>query len=540
MVSVGAWLIISHLVRYGSGFLEDSIWGRLGAKALIDHIIVHGKQSAKQIWGQLMGEPMSFPILCIINAAGCIVGAGLKVEDVLMKRGPLVVNGDDVGMILEKDRYENWCKVVTAIGLSPSVGKNYLSRDFLIMNSELRIATIQQDGHVVWKRQGFLNQSLLFSMEKKGTEAGRDNRPYLFPTDLGAICSQLLEFEDLRTQKIWRKWFCDWHADVLKQLVPGISRFLSPDLGGAGIPILDSEVTLEERRVAAAIANRDPIPRPKQLRKGWLSKDCSDCEAYYKQFLPVIVSETSKGDLQSEMRGQTVHVEKTSLGSRIRLAYTLAHFLAELPNALPDVEVPHPYEPTSLIDTPAVHSYELKRWQNGLWAGVRAAKHVADHEKTELIGGSFCICCRKQALHPMDAAHINCWKPPEEELIQWGLLQHSGLPLFPAPLEYEDVVFADEVLRLSGIKLNHRTCLNVPKAPQPLPRLPDLGGDNDNIGLDLVDECKDQNRLDELVYALIKAGLASLPAGLPEGASGPMTQIHSLVVMESQVNASQK
>ena len=99
------WEISSHEIRYPKG--------------------VAGTQSS----GQLMGSLLSFPLLCFLN-------------DFVMKESgfdPLsyLVNGDDVVACEEMNLINNWKSLAPRVGLSLSVGKNFIDPQFCTVNSQL-------------------------------------------------------------------------------------------------------------------------------------------------------------------------------------------------------------------------------------------------------------------------------------------------------------------------------------------------------------------------------------------------------------------
>jgi hypothetical protein len=55
----------------GKDRLDQSVWHLLGTYDLVNHTFIHPRslETRSQTWGQLMGSPTSFPILCIINLA---------------------------------------------------------------------------------------------------------------------------------------------------------------------------------------------------------------------------------------------------------------------------------------------------------------------------------------------------------------------------------------------------------------------------------------------------------------------------------------
>jgi hypothetical protein len=111
------------------------------------------------------------------------------------------VNGDDIAFIASQSEYECWKEVTCICGLEFSLGKNYTSREFIIMNSELRrppkdgttkrysigstlgdpdsddnpwrTELIWREHPKSWKLEGFLNQAILYHRVKKGMDAGQ-------------------------------------------------------------------------------------------------------------------------------------------------------------------------------------------------------------------------------------------------------------------------------------------------------------------------------------------------------------------------------
>nr|UJQ92816.1 MAG: putative RNA-dependent RNA polymerase [Narnaviridae sp.] len=100
----------------------------------------------KQNWGQLMGSPTSFPVLCLVNMAATLVSynrahqKSFKLSDL-----PTCVNGDDI-LFWAKDprHYEIWKQITGECGLKFSLGKNYTSREACIINSELYLYQEEQ------------------------------------------------------------------------------------------------------------------------------------------------------------------------------------------------------------------------------------------------------------------------------------------------------------------------------------------------------------------------------------------------------------
>ena len=94
--------------------------------------------------GQLMGSIISFPFLCLANAALCRYSLEIndfksyKVVDREIRgyeRCPLLINGDDCVFKGRENLFEIWKRVTAFAGLESSVGKTFRSDKFLTINS---------------------------------------------------------------------------------------------------------------------------------------------------------------------------------------------------------------------------------------------------------------------------------------------------------------------------------------------------------------------------------------------------------------------
>jgi hypothetical protein len=91
--------------------------------------------------GQLMGNIISFPILCAINYGAYHIareiecGHPLKLWDVPYA----LFNGDDHLSCVTNEFFETWKSITTMFGLEPSVGKNLLTDKFIQINSEVHV-----------------------------------------------------------------------------------------------------------------------------------------------------------------------------------------------------------------------------------------------------------------------------------------------------------------------------------------------------------------------------------------------------------------
>jgi hypothetical protein len=87
----------------------------------------HGVRIVSQTRGQLMGNLLSFPLLCLVNF--------LAFKYVIRRRVPLRVNGDDIVFRASQVEIEKWFKEVGRAGLTLSSGKTLVEKRFFSLNS---------------------------------------------------------------------------------------------------------------------------------------------------------------------------------------------------------------------------------------------------------------------------------------------------------------------------------------------------------------------------------------------------------------------
>jgi len=99
---------------------------------------------AKQMNGQLMGSPTSFPILCAVNAAigrYCLEKQRQYENPAFgslpLRKAPLAINGDDIVFRITPRFYQFWKDLCPYGGLNLSAGKNYISKQFAMINSRI-------------------------------------------------------------------------------------------------------------------------------------------------------------------------------------------------------------------------------------------------------------------------------------------------------------------------------------------------------------------------------------------------------------------
>lgn len=120
------------------GVLGRVVSAALGAQRL-HGLTPSGEIMVEQETGQLMGSPLSFPFLCIINAAVARLAYQLVYPKLFGKgldQFPFAVNGDDIAARMNVQVYEKWVELVAAVGWTLSPGKSYFLRNLVQVNSQ--------------------------------------------------------------------------------------------------------------------------------------------------------------------------------------------------------------------------------------------------------------------------------------------------------------------------------------------------------------------------------------------------------------------
>jgi hypothetical protein len=133
--------------------------------------------------GQLMGHPLSFPLLCVINLAVYLhtveqycdlKGSSNDFRSRLRKA--VIVNGDDILFKGDREFFDMFFENASDVGFRKSVGKNYFCPNFCQINSQ---TFVRKNDRFV--RTGYLNLKFLTIESLKGgkseatpTELGRD------------------------------------------------------------------------------------------------------------------------------------------------------------------------------------------------------------------------------------------------------------------------------------------------------------------------------------------------------------------------------
>ncbi len=147
------------------------------------------KETVVAFNGQLMGHPLSFPLLCFINLAGIITffrqlrqQKRITPEEYYYAIDRIRVNGDDAGFMCPHDSVPLFEAIAKEHGLHMSLGKTYSSEYFFMINNRPFICKSGK-----WSEVGYLNQKLILNHSLKNGESEKS------PFEIGRAFNKMFE-----------------------------------------------------------------------------------------------------------------------------------------------------------------------------------------------------------------------------------------------------------------------------------------------------------------------------------------------------------
>jgi len=227
------------------------------------------KGGLPQEWGQLMGSVISFPVLCIANAALCRWSLEIvRAQTLTLKELPMLVNGDDVVFRTTLQGHKIWERITHFAGLSSSIGKTFLTKEFAQINSANFVRRESPVDDIVETKRGpvnrplwfretkYVNLGLLYGMKRSGEQVGEDAITSTFGS-LGTRARELVDKCPCFLRAAVFRQFLRHHSDVLSTC--RVPWFVPEQWGGVGLP----EVCKESELEAVGWLPGDPLPDPK-------------------------------------------------------------------------------------------------------------------------------------------------------------------------------------------------------------------------------------------------------------------------------------
>jgi len=223
--------------------------------------------------GQLMGSITSFVVLCLINAAVSRWAYELTYKKVVrLRECPMGINGDDMAQRTKLVGYRYWREISSAVGLSESVGKTFISRKFVQINSmnylydeEGLCSRCDQDYNVRslpfrYREVKYINMGLVTGQKRSGLASLNDfNDPN---TTIGSRYREMLRLSDRAMWSDAHRQFIAYNKDVLSHY--SIPWHMPEWIGGLGLTGFKSP-NEKDLRMATRILQRWKIERPRAL-----------------------------------------------------------------------------------------------------------------------------------------------------------------------------------------------------------------------------------------------------------------------------------
>jgi len=210
--------------------------------------------------GQLMGHTLSFPMLCVINLSvlkhavkeWCQSTPLYTEQCARVARGRKIVrfakvNGDDILFKAPLDLIAIFKSIASKVGFKTSQGKNYVSPDTCLINSQV---FIRKDG--VMQRRGYLNLRLVKGNNIKARKAAGESMvtPEMIGRDLSKM-AKLCPWSASAIPAAFRRWEDDWKGCWFQP-----NWYLPVHLGGYGVDIDLAPENFEITRAQRVMASR--------------------------------------------------------------------------------------------------------------------------------------------------------------------------------------------------------------------------------------------------------------------------------------------
>jgi len=150
-------------------YMEDTL-GAVVHRALGPQTLLWDTLCVLQENGQLMGSPLSFPVLCVVNAALKRLAYCLAYDrwwDKSLDYFPMAINGDDIVARCDDVVYNVWLELLEAVNWKLSPGKAYFLSDVAQVNSQtMKVSWVSLDRIMLHNPIPFPNSGFLQQMTK--------------------------------------------------------------------------------------------------------------------------------------------------------------------------------------------------------------------------------------------------------------------------------------------------------------------------------------------------------------------------------------
>jgi len=231
---------------------------------VIEYLYANGHSETKvQKNGQLMGSIMSFPVLCVVNAAVLATVHRMKKGRKLdLYKDQLRVNGDDFVYVSDVHGYDLWKVVAAATGMEESVGKTFFSDQFLNINSreyqvhvrDVSIIRSKSYFNLDLTEVPFINLGLLKNLARSGNNDDNEEKNIhmsIKSMEMLKLCPKALR------NGVYDR-FLNYNMEELKKVK--LPWFIPTEYGGWGLPLLMADGQLFDYRERGGLPLRFPGP----------------------------------------------------------------------------------------------------------------------------------------------------------------------------------------------------------------------------------------------------------------------------------------
>jgi hypothetical protein len=220
-------------------------------QALTRHVFVdENGVETPQKWGQLMGSVVSFPVLCVANAAMCRWSLECAfIKKYTLADTSLLINGDDCLFRTTQEGLALWKKITAFGGLTPSLGKFYFSRQFAQVNStnfvrrDEPLETMSPSGksrNLHFDLVKYVNLGLMFGL-KRSSDHAEDVADA--SVGLGVKCREMIKSAPIELGHKLLMAFIAHHRVLLDRC--RVPWYVPESLGGVGLPTVRADDELE-------------------------------------------------------------------------------------------------------------------------------------------------------------------------------------------------------------------------------------------------------------------------------------------------------
>jgi uncharacterized protein YlbG (UPF0298 family) len=189
--------------------------------------------------GQLMGSPLSFPILCMVN----LIAYKMAMEEYLFEKTdvpyklsfyelPVLVNGDDILFPSNDELYIIWKRCIEEVGFELSLGKNYIHKNVCVINSQLYLYNWETNKFELIQ---YVNNGLLVGQSKLSIRRADEVLP------LSEWYNRVMVGTRPDNRRFFHNRFLYYHKERVSRATNHgeFSLFIDPLLGGCGFKKYD-------------------------------------------------------------------------------------------------------------------------------------------------------------------------------------------------------------------------------------------------------------------------------------------------------------